>query len=134
MTQNEELLQEMLGIIHKITTKFDEIKSIWDLIDVFQGTNFAVYSIDRNEVKLLNDVDGFPKSVRHSPKKADNAVSNIAKNLKIDAEKNILEFVLWRKDGRFLFIRKMENKEDHHVQLAWTFFETIKNILKAISE
>ncbi len=131
MTQNEKLLEEMLQILHKITEKGRKPKKTLDLVEAFDETNFAVYSIEKDKVNLLNNVEGFPKSVRHSAEKGDSAVSNIARYLGVDPEKNLLEFVLWEKDAHLLFVRKMVSKnEEFHVRLAWTFFGTIKNLLR----
>ncbi|WP_081895267.1 hypothetical protein [Mesoaciditoga lauensis] len=131
MTQNEKLLEEMLQILHKITKKGRKIKKTLDLVEAFDKTNFAVYSIGKDKINLLNNVEGFPKSVRYSAKKGDSAVSNIARYFGVDPEKNLLEFVLWEKDAHLLFVRKMISKdEEFHVRLAWTFFGTIKNLLR----
>ncbi len=131
MNPNEKLLEEMLEVLHRFSENFEKIRNSMDLAKIFDETEFAVYSVEKNKVKLLNDAKGFPAEVNHSSKKGDNALSNVAKKLGLDPEENLMEFVLWEKDFRLLFIRKLTNKDEiYHTKLAWTFFGTIKNFLR----
>ncbi len=131
MNSNEKLLEEMLEVLHRFSENFEKIRNSMDLAKIFDETEFAVYSVEKNKVKLLNDAKGFPTEVNHSSKKGDNALSNVAKKLGLDPEENLMEFVLWEKDFRLLFIRKLTNKDEiYHTKLAWTFFGTIKNFLR----
>ena len=130
MNPNEKLLEEMLEVLHRFSENFEKIRNSMDLAKIFDETEFAVYSVEKNKVKLLNDAKGFPAEVNYSSKKGDNALSNVAKKLGLDPEENLMEFVLWEKDFRLLFIRKLTNKDEiYHTKLAWTFFGTIKNFL-----